>query len=89
MIAYRVFYKNYKLKKSELIGRLLERRKDLRGKNRVESGLKWAKQVLGPVVKDQHAIFVVPDEIDQEGQGSSAYAKEEKLIRLQDGLIQK
>jgi hypothetical protein len=51
--------------------------------------LKWAKQVLGPVVKDQHAIFVVPDEIDQEGQGSSAYAKEEKLIRLQDGLIQK
>ena len=63
MIIYKVFYKNYKLKKSDLIGRLLERRKDLRGQNSVESGLTWAKRVLGPVVKDQHAIFVVPDEI--------------------------
>jgi hypothetical protein len=87
MIAYKVFYKNYKLKKSDLIGRLLERRKDLRGKNRVESGLKWAKRVLGPVVKDQHAIFVVPDEIDSERQDSSACRREEKLIRQQDGLI--
>jgi hypothetical protein len=64
MIAYKVFYKNYKLRRAELIGRLLERRRDLRGKNRIQSGTEWAKRVLGPMVKDQHAIFVVPDEID-------------------------
>jgi hypothetical protein len=64
MIAYKVFYKNYKHKKNEFLGRLLERRKHLRGKSRIESGLKWAKWVLGPMVKDQHAIFVVPNELD-------------------------
>jgi hypothetical protein len=87
MIAYKVFYKNYKLRRAELIGRLLERRKDLRGKNRVESGLEWAKRVLGPMVKDQHAIFVVPDEIGTERQDSSACGRKEKWARLQDGLI--
>jgi len=31
MIVYKVFYKNYELKKGDLIGMLIERRKDLRG----------------------------------------------------------
>ena len=61
MIIYKVFYKNYDLGKGDFIGALIERRKDLRGKSRVESGLRWAKFTFGKMVKDKHAIFVVPD----------------------------
>ena len=61
MIVYKVFYKNYELKRGELMGILKERRKDLRGKSVLEAGLKWAKWVFGHLVKDKHAIFVVPD----------------------------
>jgi hypothetical protein len=64
MIIYKVFYKNYKLKKSELIASLTERRKDLRGKTRVESGLKWAKFMFGGMGRDKQAIFVIPDEVN-------------------------
>ena len=63
MITYKVFYKNYKLKKGELMGVLVERRKDLRGKSLLESGLSWAKSMFGQKVGDKHAIFVVPDEL--------------------------
>ena len=61
MTVYKVFYKNYELKRGELMGTLKERRKDLRGKSVLEAGLKWAKWVFGHMVKDKHAIFVVPD----------------------------
>ena len=61
MIVYKVFYKNYDLKRGELMGTLIERRKDLRGKSALEAGLKWAKWVFGHRVEDKHAIFVVPD----------------------------
>jgi hypothetical protein len=64
MIIYKVFYKNYDLKKGELMGALTERRKNLRGKTKVESGLKWAKSEFGQIVKDKNAIFVVPREFD-------------------------
>ena len=63
MITYKVFYKNYKLKKGELMGILVERRKDLRGKSLLESGLNWAKSMFGQEVRDKHAIFVVPDKL--------------------------
>jgi hypothetical protein len=63
MILYKVFLKNYDLKKGELIGTLPERRKDLRGKTPAESGLKWAKSVFSDLVKDKHAIFVVAKEV--------------------------
>lgn len=63
MVVYKVFYKNYDLKKGELVGVLIERRKDLRGKSRIESGLKWAKLTFGHLVKDKQTIFVVPDEM--------------------------
>jgi hypothetical protein len=63
MVVYKVFYKNYELKKGELIGMLIERRKDLRGMKQVESGLRWAKLTFGPIVKDKKAIFVVPNEL--------------------------
>jgi hypothetical protein len=63
MVVYKVFYKNYELKKGELIGTMIERRKDLRGMKQVESGLRWAKLTFGPIVKDKKAIFVVPNEL--------------------------
>ena len=66
MIVYKVFYKNYDLKKGEFIGALVERRKDLRGKSKVETGLRWAKLAFGQVIKDKHAIFVVPKELNLE-----------------------
>ena len=64
MITYRVFQKNYDLKKGELVGMLIERRKDLRGMKPVESGLRWAKLTFGPMVKDKKAIFVIPNELE-------------------------
>ena len=63
MITYRVFQKNYDLKKGEFVGMLIERRKDLRGMRPVESGLRWAKLTFGPMVKDKKAIFVIPNEL--------------------------
>jgi hypothetical protein len=63
MITYKVFCKNYELKKGDLIGLLVERRSDLRGLSRVESGLKWAKSVFGHKVKDIKSIIVVPGEL--------------------------
>jgi hypothetical protein len=63
MLVYKVFCKNYELKRGELMGMLIERRRDLRGMTQVESGLKWAKLTFGRMVKDNKAIFVVPDEL--------------------------
>lgn len=66
MIIYKVLYKDYELKKGELMGALAERRKDLRGKSRLESGLRWAKLMFGKMVKDKNAIFIVPHELNLE-----------------------
>jgi hypothetical protein len=63
MVVYKVFYKNYELKKGDLIGMLIQGKKDLRGMKQVESGLRWAKLTFGPIVKDKKAIFVVPNEL--------------------------
>jgi hypothetical protein len=63
-IAYKVLYKNQRLKKGELMGVLVERRKDLRGKSRLDSGLKWTKSMFGQTVKNKHAILIVPDELN-------------------------
>ncbi len=63
MVEYRVFCKNYVLKKPEFIGSLIERRKDLRGKSQLESGLRWAKVKFGHMVKDKQSIFIVPSEV--------------------------
>ncbi len=65
-IAYKVLYKNQRLKKGDPMGVLVERRKDLRGKSKLESGLKWAKSIFGQTVKDKSMIFVVPDELKEE-----------------------
>jgi hypothetical protein len=79
MIIYQFFYKNYKLKKGEPMGVFVERRKDLRGKSRLESGLRWAKSMFGKMVRDKHAIFVVPHELDLK-KGSAASEEKKKMI---------
>jgi hypothetical protein len=63
MIIYKVLCKNYELKQGELIGALVERRKNLRGRTIIESGLKWAKTVFGQMGRDKQAIFVIPNEV--------------------------
>ncbi len=63
MVVYKVFYKNFELKKGEFVGMLIERRKDLRGKTQLESGMRWAKVAFGCMVKDEKTIFVVPTEL--------------------------
>ena len=63
MVVYKVFYKDFELKKGEFMGMLIERRRDLRGKNQIESATKWAKFAFGSMVKDKNTIFVVPNEL--------------------------
>jgi len=63
MVVYKVFYKNFELKKGEFMGMLIERRKDMRGKTQVESGMRWARLAFGRMVKDERTIFVVPNEL--------------------------
>jgi hypothetical protein len=65
MIVYKVYYKDCYRKKNVLLGVLIERRKDLRGRNPLESGLKWAKFAFGDKVKDIKRIIVVPKEVKQ------------------------
>ena len=63
MLVYKVFYKNFELKKGEFMGMLIERRKDLRGKTQIESAMRWAKLAFGQMLKDEKTIFVVPNEL--------------------------
>ncbi len=64
MVVYKVHYKSYELRKGELIGILIERRKGLRGKTQLESGLRWARCSFANRVKDRQAIFIVPKELE-------------------------
>jgi len=63
MVVYKVFYKNFELKKGEFVGMLIERRKDMRGETQLESAMRWAKLAFGRMVKDEKTIFVVPKEL--------------------------
>jgi len=63
MVIYKVFCKNFELKKGEFVGMLIERRKDLRGMMQLESGMRWARVAFGGMVKDEKTIFVVPNEL--------------------------
>ena len=85
MTVYKVFYKNYDLKKGEFIGVLAERRKDLRGKTKVETGLRWAKLAFDQLIKDKHAIFVVPEELNLEIGTRCLVAK---AVFNKEGLVQ-
>ena len=63
MFLYKVFCKDYDLKRGILLGMLKERRKDLRGKSPLESGLRWARVAFGHRVANRNEIFVVPREL--------------------------
>jgi hypothetical protein len=64
MIVYVVFCKDYQHKRGELMGMLVERRKDMRGETQWQSGAKWARQAFGHFVKDKKDIFVFPKEME-------------------------
>jgi len=64
MIVYVVFCKDYEHRKGELLGMLVERRTDMRGQTQWESGLEWARQAFGNLVKDRKDIFVFPKEME-------------------------
>ncbi len=64
MIVYAVFCKDYEHRKGELMGMLVERRKDMRGETSWESGTKWARRAFGHLVKDKKDIFVYPKEME-------------------------
>src|SRR4030042_2126690 len=64
MVIYVVFCKDYEHRKGELMGMLVERRSDMRGHTRWESGVKWARQAFGHLVKDKKDIFVFPKEME-------------------------
>ena len=86
-MVYKVFYKDYEQRKGKLMGMLIERRKDLRGKTPIESGLRWAKFTFRQMVKDQKAIFVVPNELNLGGDAQWAmekavFSKEELLVMV-------
>jgi hypothetical protein len=66
MVVYKVFYKNFGLKKGEFVGILIERRQDMRGETQIESAMRWAKVAFGGMVKDEKTIFVVPKELEVE-----------------------
>ena len=84
MVVYKVFEKNYKLKKGEFMGMLMERRSRPRGLTQVESGLRWAKVTLGRRVKDKNAVFVVPCELNP---GSDPQGLMEKLLFTKEELF--
>ncbi len=64
MRIYKVYYKDFQLKRGELVGMLVERRKDLRGMTPIETGQRWAKLTFHHLVKEGKSIFVVPDEMN-------------------------
>jgi general secretion pathway protein A len=64
MIVYKVFSKDYEHEKVTLLGMLAERRRDLRGKTRLEAGLEWAKVTFGSSAKENESIYVVPKEFE-------------------------
>ena len=64
MIVYKVFSKDYEHEKVTLLGMLVERRRDLRGKTRLEAGLTWARLTFGGSAKDKESILIVPKELE-------------------------
>jgi hypothetical protein len=83
MIIYKVFYKDYELKKGELMAVLTERRRGSRGRSQFESGIRWAKLMFGQMVKDKNAIFIVPDKLIGE---EDSIVPAEKLLFTEEQL---
>lgn len=83
MIIYKVYYKYYELNKGEIMAALTERRKDGRGRSRLQSGRRWAKLMFGQMVKDKNAIFVVPDKLIWK---EDSIVRAEKLLFTEEHL---
>jgi hypothetical protein len=81
MTIYKVLYKNYGRERTEIMGMLIERRKDLRGMTQVASGLKRARMAFAHLVKDKQSIFAIPGDLDL---GTDARAFAEKAIFTKD-----
>jgi hypothetical protein len=59
MVIYNVHYQDYKNKSKEMIGVLVERRKDPKRRSTlIQLVLKWTKIEFGQLVKDANAIFI-------------------------------
>jgi uncharacterized protein YqgQ len=80
MVVYVVFCKDYEHRKGELMGMLIERRKDMRGHTQWESGVKWARLAFGHMVKDKKDIFVFPKEME---------LKDDKGLLVEKGIFGK
>jgi len=80
MIVYVVFCKDFEHRKGELMGMLVERREDMRGQTRWESGLKWARRAFGHLVKDKKDIFVFPKEME---------INDDKRLLVEKGIFSK
>jgi type II secretory pathway predicted ATPase ExeA len=65
MIAYKIYCKDYRLKRGRLLGVLVERRNDLRGESQFKSALKWAISAFGDSVKANQSIVVVPAKMQE------------------------
>ena len=64
MIVYKVFYKEYDNQNGVLLGKLIERRGDLRGLSAVESGMRWGIATFGDRVRDKSRVGVLVVEED-------------------------
>ena len=95
MIVYVVFCKDCEHKRGELMGMLVERRKDMRGETQWESGAKWARQAFGHLVKDKKNIFVFPKEMEINDERllveKGIFTKEEflEMVKVVDREIKK
>ena len=65
MIVYKVYSKDYLLKKGRLLGVLSERRNDLRCESYFESGLRWARLTFGRFLQNKQSLFVVPQKLEE------------------------
>ncbi len=84
MIVYKVFSKDYECEKVTPLGMLVERRRDLRGKTRLEAGLMWARVTFGDSARDKGSIFVVPKEL---GAGRATKVLMKKTIFHEGDLL--
>src|SRR3989304_5071471 len=85
MIVYKVFSKDYEREKITLVGMLAERRRDFRGKTRLEAGLTWARLTFGGLTKDNESIFVVPKELEA---GHATRVLMKRAIFYKDELLE-
>jgi general secretion pathway protein A len=85
MIVYQVFSKDYEREKVTRLGMLVERRRDLRGKTRLEAGLTWARLTFGGSAKDKESILIMPKELEA---GHATRVLMKRTIFYKDELLE-